>query len=333
MDIRHISSRNIMPTEFLDEFRVSFHRDFPYNHKQWRESLVLESRDGIRFHFLAQSLINASAFFAGAPVPIPSESELPVPGHGRLQPIPLTFASFLSLHHLLSVLRQSRLTRKTKALENSTLSQPIWNVVIEAVRVADILEAPDLVRTILKRTDLDIYHRSVMETACGIQEQETAKGGGLSNISFNLNTLDQYERCYHFLKEVYPGALADLKQMDRRRATALTNIVDAWTGRTKPVRHLLIRAHWSNLRRAHEIGCSTRMSLLGEDWDKVQEFAPVMMEILAAAKTKRQRTSKIRAMLSPRVNGCRGCLGDLARVYMPALKRFQTEFPEMAKRI
>jgi hypothetical protein len=319
-----------MPTEFLDQFRASFHRDFPYDHKQWRDSLVLESREGIRFHFLAQSLINASAFFAGAPVSIPSETEIPVPGHGRLQPIPLMFASSLSLQHLLSVLRQSPIKRKTKAGEKSILSEPSWNVVIEAVRVADILEAPDLVKMILKRTDLDIHHRSVIETACGVLEQQPTKGGEMSDISFNLDTSDQYQRCHRFFENFYPSALAVLERMDRRRKTAIANIRHAWT---EPDPQLLVRACSSKSKRAHAIGCNTRMISVYGVLNRMQESAPIMMEVLAAAKTKRQRTSKIRAMLSPRVNGCRGCLGDLARVYMPALKIFQTEFPEMAKRI
>jgi hypothetical protein len=114
--IKRMSSHTTPPTEFLDEFRTTFHRDFPYDYTRWRDNLVLESREGIRSHFASQIFIDASAFFAGAPISTPSDDEEPIPGHGRLQPIPLAFASSPALRYLLIVLRHSSSIRNAKPL-------------------------------------------------------------------------------------------------------------------------------------------------------------------------------------------------------------------------
>jgi hypothetical protein len=160
--IKRMSSLSTAPTEFLDEFRTTLHRDFSYDPFGWRDNLVLESREGVRFDFSSQILIIASAFFVGAPVSLPAEHEEPVPGDDRLQPIPLTFDSSPSLRYLLIVLRQTSGIRNVKPLSLASMGnarqEPPWEITIESVRVAEILDAPSLAETSLKRSRLDVFY-------------------------------------------------------------------------------------------------------------------------------------------------------------------------------
>jgi hypothetical protein len=148
--ITQMSDHKTTSNKFLDEFR-NFHSDFPYNHSEWRNNLVLESREGVRFHFPGKKLIAASAFFAGAPILTPSEDEAPIPDQGRLQPIPLTFASSACLCHLLVVLRNTTIGEakaSRRSSSQSKIQEPLWRVVIDTVRIADVLEAPELARAV-----------------------------------------------------------------------------------------------------------------------------------------------------------------------------------------
>jgi len=329
-----MSNQSTAPDEFLDEFRSSFHRDFPYDPYRWRDNLVLESREGVRFHFASQILIDASAFFAGAPVSTPLDNEEPIPGHGRLQPIPLAFASSPSLRYLLIVLRQTSSIRNAKPLRlfsmGNARQEPPWEITIESVRVAEILDAPGLARAILKRSRLDAcYRRSILD-ALDIPNTDSAhlstpgQKAGASDLSFSLDTNIHYRQCYNLLKELNPKALNGLTRLHIGRTAAITVLRQAWQ---EPATRLLEKACSAESRRMHDVTCNTRMLSTSAVRRQMKVLTPIMMDVLAMAKSKHQRTSKIRAMLSPRFNGCRGCLDDLSGVYTPALRRFQEDFP------
>ena len=329
-----MSSQSTTPTDFLDEFRLTFHRDFHYDYTRWRENLVLESREGVRFHFASQILIDASAFFAGAPVSSPSENERPIPGRGRLQPIPLTFASSPSLRYLLIVLRQTSSVRNAKPLRLCSMGnarqQPSWEITIESVRVAEILDAPGLARAILKRSRLDAcYRRSILD-ALDIPHTDSAQlsipgpKDDASDLSFSLDSDVHYRQCHNLLKELNPKALNGLTRLHNGRTAAIIVLRQAWQ---EPPTRLLERACSTESRRMHDVTCNTRMLSTKAVRGRMKSLTPMMMDVLAMARSKQQRTSKIRAMLSPRFNGCRGCLDDLSGVYLPALRRFQEDFP------
>jgi hypothetical protein len=312
----------------------SFHRDFPYDPLRWRDNLVLESREGVQFHFALQILIDASAFFAGAPVSTPSDDEEPVPGHGRLQPITLTFASSPALRYLLIVLRQTSGIRNVKPLRLSSMGnarqEPPWEITIESVRVAEILDAPGLAKAILDRSRLDAYHRRLILDALDIPNtgrvdlSKPGRNGDASDLSFSLEAGIHYRRCFNVLKELNPRALDGLTRVHLRRIIAMTDLEEAWQN---PATRLLKKVCSTESRRVHDVTCNTRMLSTRTVRHQMKSLTPIMMDVLAVAKSKHQRTSKIRAMLSPRFNGCRGCLDDLSGVYMPALRRFQEDFP------
>lgn len=314
---------------------MTFHRDFEYDHTRWRDNLVLESREGIRFHFSAQNLIDASGFFAGAPVPTPPEHEQPVPGHGRLQAIPLSFASSTSLRYLLIVLHQISTTRKAKTQRLPSMDaasrEPLWSITIQSVRIAEILDAPNLARKVLERSGLDAYHRFVVEDALAIRSlvpvdtAGSSRNGTTFDASFSLETDIQYKRCFDLLKELNPRGLDELIRVHHMRKAAISDTLRAWR---EPSTHLLKRACSANYKRVHDPGCNTRMVSVEAERDRFRSMVPVMMGVLATARTIRQRRSKIRAMLSIRVNGCRGCLDDLNSVYTPGLRIFQNTFPD-----
>ena len=144
------------------------------------------------------------------------------------------------------------------------------------------------------------------------------------DLSFSLDTEIDYRHCYNLLKELNPRALDDLLRVHVRRTAVISDLRAAWQN---PPTRLLERACSAQSRRIHDETCNTRMLSTRAVRHQMESSTPAMLDVLAMAKSKSQRTSKIRAMLLSRFNGCRGCLDDLSGVYMPALKRFQEDFP------
>ena len=198
------------------------------------------------------------------------------------------------------------------------------------MRVAEILDAPALAKIILKQSGLDAYHRRLIEDALDIPNTDRVNPSkpGLKDdtpdLSFSLDIEIHYRRCYDLLRELNSKSLTDLNRVHLQRIIAIADLLAGWED---PATRLLERACSSESRRMHDETCNTRMLSTRAVRHQMKSLTPIMMDALAKAKSKAQRTAKIRAMLSPRVNGCRGCLDDLSGVYMPALKRFQEDFP------
>jgi hypothetical protein len=206
--------------------------------------------------------------------------------------------------------------------------------VIDTVRIADILEAPELARAVLRRTDLDGYHRHFVENALGLVEstqldlKKPSRSGDAHDLSFSTDISGQYAKCHLLVREFNPSAADGLKWIDRHRKAAIAEVLQRWN---EPPAHRLQKACCAQSKRVHDSNCNTRLISTGTVKDRMKELAPIMMDVLATAKTKRQRSMNLRSMVLLRVNGCRGCLGDLGCVYVSALKRFQIQFEEVPK--
>lgn len=336
MSTPEMSTPDLAPDETLDDFFSTFHPEFPYDPSQWRDNLVLESLEGTRFHFPAQILIDASAFFAGAPVSTASVDEKPLPGLGRLQPIPISFASIEGMSYFLSVLRPTTYipSDDIEMLFCYTGQGQEWGPTIAALRVAHILDVPNVIMVILARSDFDVYQRYAVYKVFANDLPKSAitatteRARHISDISFFLDQDTQYARCVDLLKEFTPRgmdkALVELFNFYRQRKGALSTALLAWT---HPDPWTLNWACSRTSRRAHARNCAKRSLSPSDMWDRMQVVAPIIMLALSTAKTKSEAWPRIQAALFGHVGGCRGCMGGLEDICMPAVQKFQEVFP------
>jgi hypothetical protein len=334
-----MSSPILEPGEDHEEFGSTFDLDFPYDQAGWRNNLVLESLDGVRFHFPAKVLIDASEFFAGAPVSTPSDGEQPIPGSGRLQPIPLTFASSESLGYFLIVVREEHHNPATDPALVPSFSDvrrdPSWEILTQALRIANPLDAPGFAVAVLGRSKLDVYQSFAIAEAFEINAPDVATASAArenrhgTDVSFSLEHGEQRRKCVSFIEEFNPRVLKcarrPLDRFERRRKTAILDTVCAMTN---PSTRLLMWGCSRRTPRIHSLFCDSRLLTTETLRARMEEVAPIIMQAVSTARTVSDRVPAIRTALYHRVNGCGGCLGYLKIVYMPALMRFQMEFPD-----
>ena len=326
-----MSTHTTTPSDDLDEFRNTFHPDFPYDDTQWRENLVIQSGDGVLFHFTEKILIDNSCVFAGAFGITPSSHELPIPGVGRLESIPSTVASSIALRYFLFILlilpdSVSNSEKQRKSEVQTTRQEPSREIIIEVERIADFLDSPAWVRIMFKRESLNVYERYTIEKMFESTTPQRPAGPRLpargrigADLSFSLDIDSRYERCLETLKKYNPQAQDSLRTFYHARKLVIADTLYAWKN---PSADLASRASSHKSKRIHDPEC-LRIIWSKSISDLMKELSPIMMKVLSESKTKSQRTSNILGLLSPPAKGCRGCLNDLRMLYLPALQKFQ----------
>ena len=150
--------------EELAQFRIRFHCDFPYDHSIWRDCLVLETAEDVLSHVPVQILTKGSTVLNHATTSPTFECDDPIVDQGPLKPILLDLATTAGCQHLLWLLVYAYNSRNPK-LQWRSFDEPYdlvtslapLEVIMSAIRIAHILNAPVVGRALLRRSDVDVY--------------------------------------------------------------------------------------------------------------------------------------------------------------------------------
>jgi hypothetical protein len=306
-----------------DRFQTTFHPDYPYDGRHQFDLVILESSEGVRFHFDRQTLINDLSVFAEASV-LANEVDI-------LQPIVFTFAPTAGLHYFLMLLRQPPY-KPDEEPEPMAVTQ---STTIAAIRIAHILDAPGVGRKILHQDGLDVYLRYIIERAFEEErsilddlKHPTPRVRDPADVSFTLNPYDRYQRSLELVQEINPSAARSLVTFHNNRQEAIYAIKE-WWGTGIDVGRILRSDRPA--QTAHHRSCSRRFDLersFARDLPKLVAGAVIT---LSRAKTRRERAKSVGDVLSFHSNGCRGCLTRLEAVYMPALRSFDAQVPTVPR--
>jgi hypothetical protein len=222
-----MSTRVLIPGSILNKFRATFHHDYPYDFRYRWDNVILESSEGVRFHFDRQALIGDSTIFADASV-LASNGD-------TLQPIVFTFAPTAGLHYFLMLPQQpSRPGNKpNEEPEPLTVTQ---GTTADTIQIAHVLDAPAVGRAILHQGRLDVCLRYAIErsfqnikpTADDVKHPITRFRDPI-DISFSLNLNDRYQRILQLLQEINPAAVKSLVEFHHHRQNALCAISQWWS--------------------------------------------------------------------------------------------------------
>lgn len=322
-----MSTRIVIPGPTLNEFRSTFNKDFPYLHSRWRDHIVLESFEGVRFQFPLDVVIHCSPVFAHA-------SSLAHKDHGHVRPVVMTFASTPGLRYLLLLLRQSYCSTDDTASRNKVLKASGQDTAA-AIRIAHILDTPLVGRAILARTDIDVYMRYVVEHTFETPSP-TDRDVWLSplgvrvppDLSFILHPQGHFQRSIQLLQEINPSAVRNLATFHHHRSTAIS-VLKQWLITGIPLGRVLRSDRRSQF--THRRACKASRSSEVAFTRRLPNIVPKAMALLAKSKSKAERLRNIGALLAREAKGCSGCLTRLESVYMPALRSFDAAFPAMPK--
>jgi hypothetical protein len=187
-----MSTQAVMPPLIREFFRQTFDPHFPYDNYYHQNKVVLESSEGIRFHFPLQTLIDYSNVFADA-------STVTDPNRATHRPVPLTFASTAGLRFYLRMLERVR--RSDDGVEVLHHELAFTDTVIAAIRIAHVLDSPTFARALLRRPGLDVYLKYVIEQAFALPPQtrertKISRSGSrnMADVSFSLDPVRMYRR-------------------------------------------------------------------------------------------------------------------------------------------
>lgn len=321
-----MSTQTLIPGLFLSRFRATFHPDFPYNSSPRQNTVILESAEGVRFHFSLPILLDSSTVFADA-------SALACDDHAS-RPILLMFASTAGLHYFLTILEQSR-RHSVKQNEDRKESAVTPETTIAAIRITHILDAPTVARYVLSRVGVDVYLRFAMERL--FEEKKPLyehfrhpplRLRGPADISFSLHPHEQYERSVMLLQEINPSAAKTLVKFHDDRQKAVRAVEQWWSTGIRVGRVLRSDRPPQTM---HQRSCKKRFASKYAFARDLPKIVPRALVVLAKSKSKIERARNIGASLMNHANGCKGCLTRLEAVYMPALRSFDADFPAIPK--
>jgi len=321
-----MSTRISIPGLILNNFRATFHYDFPYKSKLQQDRVVLESSDGVRFHFPLQDLIGASTVFADA-------SQLAADDN-HLRPIISISAPTVALHQFLVVLRQ--LLRHTdEQLDELYYTVVSPDFIIATIRIAHILDAPAVARGLSSQVGLDIYLRYAINRTFDELGPMPNDKTPLSprqcdsvDMSFSLCPNDEFQRASILLQEINPSAAQSLVQFHHNRQKAIRAVEQWWSTGVRVGRVLRSDRPSPTL---HHRGCKRRFASRHAFLRELPKIAPAAMLALASSKSKKERGDRVGTILADHASGCRGCLARLEGVYVPALRSFNANFPATLK--
>jgi hypothetical protein len=320
-----MSCRVTIPLSLLNNFRATFHQLYPYDHTFRHDRVVLESAEGVHFHYPLQLLIDNSIVFSHASVMALQED--------GIQPIVLTFAPAAALCYFLAILPQSSQVIDSHNRKGRKYASP--TTIIGAVRIAHILEAPTVGRTVLKRKDLDMYLRYAIErifdwpnTIQDDSKNTSSRPHDISDLSFSLNSWDQYEQSLELLEEINPVAAKHLTKFHHTRQNTISTLKQ-WLSIGIPLDRVLRSDRPTQV--IHHRSCKARFDSGSAFARRLPDVVPKAMALLAKSKSKIERTRNIKALLVREAKGCSGCLTRLESVYMPALRSFDAAFTAVPK--
>jgi hypothetical protein len=321
-----MSTRISIPGLILNKFRASFHYDFPYESTLRQDRVVLESSDGVRFHFPLQYLIDTSTVFADA-------SQLAADDN-HLRPIIPIASSTEALHHFLIVLRQSQSPAKEQVNElHYSVVTP--GTIIATIRIAHMLDTPALARGLSSQVGLDIYLKYAINQTfnevgptSGDKTHTSPRQRDPVDISFSLCPNDQFQRAFVLLRETNPSAAQSLLNFHNDRQKAIRAMEQWWSTGVRVGRVLRSDRPPPTL---HRRGCKRRSASGYAFARELPRITPASMLALSMSKSKKEREERVGQILAGRANGCKGCLARLEGVYMPALRSFNANFPASPK--
>ena len=335
-----MSTQTTTSTDVIAEFRTTFHRDFPYDVRYQSDNVILESSEGVRFHFKRQALIDDSTIFADASV-LASDVDTP-------QPIVFTFAPTAGLHYFL-VLLQRPPRPPTKLNEEPEPLPVTQSTTADAIRIAHILDAPAIGRAILYQGGLDIYLRYAIErsfedvkpTMDNLKHPITRLRDPV-DISFSLNLNDQYQRSLELMQEINPAAVKSLVKFHQHRQKALCAFEQWWSTGVPggPVLRSEIPVevgHNGDCRKRQIIeNGGARFKNAYARFENpsaraVPRIVPAALIALAKSKSEKERKESLREILAGCASECKGCLARLEGIYMPALRSFNASFAASPK--
>jgi hypothetical protein len=281
-----MSTQTTTSSDVLAEFRTTFHRDFPYDVRFQSDNVILESSEGVRFHFKRQALIDDSTIFADASV-LAFDMDTP-------QPIVFTFAPTAGLHYFLMLLRHPPRPPNKPNEEPEPL--PVkQGTTADAIRIAHILDAPAIGRAILHHDGLDIYLRYAIErsfedvkpTMDNLKHPITRLRDPV-DISFSLNLNDQYQRRLELIQEINPAAVKSLVKFHQHRQKALCAF-EQWWNTGVPVGPVLRNAIPVKVR--HNRDCFIRL-FPQNAYSALEVPIIVPAALIALAKSKSEKDRK-----------------------------------------
>ena len=306
-------------------YRATFHHDFPYEATLRQDRVVLESTDGVRFHFPLEDLIDTSMVFADASLLADGD---------ELRPIILMFAPTAALYYFLMTLRQLS-KREWRSTEERKPLIVTPETTVATIRIAHILDAPVVARGLLSQVGLDVYLRyAINHTFEEIKpvfadyRQPSPRLRDPVDISFSLNPDDQFQRALTLLREINPSATQSLLNFHHDRQKALRAVEQWWTTGVRVGRVLRSDRPAPTL---HDRGCKRRFASEYAFARELPKTVPTSMVALALSKSKKERVKNVGTILAGRADGCKGCLTRLEGVYMPALRIFNANFPASPK--
>ena len=302
----------------------SFHRHFQFDVLHWSTNLVLESAQGVRFHFPSQPLISASTIFAHAALLSCNEED-------RLKPIPLTFAPTIGLHCFLWMLRP-HFDDQCRRL-SGRLRAPL-DCAISALRIAHILDVSAMGKTLMEYTDLDAYLLSAIEDAAegpmpraeyllallaGYPTNDTIRDG-----LFGLRTAFDFAWDPTPIREFDPSVSEAVFQFNAVQQYEIA-VLHRWlSSGAHPVPTL--RDDWNYPYIQHGKICPCHPKDFKDFARRLSLIAPQAMDALANSHSRFERSRRIRNLISKTSERCSGCAVQYEAVYNPAIQNFDQRF-------